>query len=83
MLVNAEDFSLFGGDLAAHEVADCEGEQIGRRRPVRVAREFAAIVETTGHVHQPMDESVEVGNEVAMKAIQHLYRIPSTDLLQL
>lgn len=81
VLVNAEDFSLFGGDLASHEVANCEGEQIGRRRPVGVACKFAAFVETTGYVDQSVDEPIEICNEVAMKTIQHLYRISSAYLL--
>lgn len=37
VLVNAEDFALFRGNLAPHEVANGEGQQIRRGGPVGVA----------------------------------------------
>lgn len=37
VLINAENLSLFRGDLAPHEVTNCKGEQIGRRRPVGIS----------------------------------------------
>ena len=64
LLENSDDFSFFGGTLAADEITDLKSDQIGRIAPLLVAILVNATpVPIISHSYQPMNQSIQVVNK--------------------
>jgi hypothetical protein len=68
-----QDLSLLGTALAAHEVADLKGEEVGGRGPSGLAGQFG-VVEFLGDGQQSVDDPVQIEDDVAVQVVDRLQR---------
>ena len=78
LVVDADDFLLAGGQFAAHEVSDFEGEEVGRAVPVALfglagpPRVQDVLVEALGHQQDAVDHFVQVFDYLAVQVLYYL-----------
>ena len=68
MLVDSYDLSLFGSNLASHEVTNGKSNQIRRGRPFgRVFEGYLLVLmELFGDFHDGMYQFINISNEAAV-----------------
>jgi hypothetical protein len=85
LLVDTHYLTLLRRDLATHQVPHAERQQVRRRRPTKRVLQFAVVLileKFLSHDVQPVDESIEIGNQVTVQIIDDLNRISAANLLQ-
>ena len=73
VLEQLQDFLLLRADLAPHQVADLEADEVGRRGPSRPPDQLL-IVHPLRHLQQSVDKSVEVKQDVRVQVIDDVDR---------
>lgn len=82
MLEQLKDFLFLRADLASHEVSNLEANEVGRRGPPGPSDQLL-IVNPLGYLQQPVDESIEVKQDVRMQIIDDIDRKNSRCFLKL
>lgn len=81
MLEQLEDLALLGAYLASHEVTDLEADQIGRRVPSGTPDQLP-VVDSLGDLEEPVDEPIEVVNDVGVQVVDNVDREYACSLLE-
>ena len=83
VFVKVDDFRLFGWAFAAHEVANFEGEQIGRGRPQLGLEDVSVGAEPLlRDLQQPMNQPIQICNDIVMQIIDNFNSKNPTGLFQ-